>query len=63
MKLKQHSFDEIEIIDPGPRKGSFGVHLDGDSMEQKFKAEQLVHKASFNGPRKTCQDIQSLRCP
>ena len=60
MKLKQHSFDEIEIIDPGPRKGSFGVHLDGDSMEQKFKDEQLVHKASFNGPRKTCQDIQSL---
>ena len=40
--LDDENFDEIEIFDHVPRKASFGVHLDGDSMEPRFKDEQLV---------------------
>ncbi len=40
--LDDENFDEIEIFDHVPRRTSFGVHLDGDSMEPRFKDEQLV---------------------
>ena len=40
--LDDENFDEIEVFDPVPRKATFGVHLDGDSMEPRFKNEQLV---------------------
>lgn len=35
-------FNEVEIYDHVPRKADFGVYLDGDSMEPRFKNEQLV---------------------
>ncbi|MCR4903151.1 MAG: XRE family transcriptional regulator [Butyrivibrio sp.] len=40
--LDDENFDEIEIFDPVPKKASFGVHIDGDSMEPRFKNQQLV---------------------
>lgn len=40
--LDDENFDEIEVFDHVPKKASFGVHLDGDSMEPRFKDEQLV---------------------
>jgi phage repressor protein C with HTH and peptisase S24 domain len=40
--LDDENFDVVEIFEHVPRKASFGVHLDGDSMEPKFKDEQLV---------------------
>jgi len=40
--LDDENFDVIEIFDHVPGKASFGVHLDGDSMEPRFKDEQLV---------------------
>jgi len=40
--IDDENFDEVEIYDHVPRKATFGVYLDGDSMEPRFKDEQLV---------------------
>ena len=40
--LDDENFDEIEIFDHVPRKASFGVHLDGDSMEPRYHDKQAV---------------------
>ncbi|SFB31049.1 Phage repressor protein C, contains Cro/C1-type HTH and peptisase s24 domains [Acetitomaculum ruminis DSM 5522] len=40
--IDDENFDEVEIYDQVPRKATFGVYLDGDSMEPRFKDEQLV---------------------
>ncbi len=40
--IDDENFDEVEIYDRVPRKATFGVYLDGDSMEPRFKDEQLV---------------------
>lgn len=40
--LDDENFEELEIFEPVPKKASFGVYLDGDSMEPGFKNEQLV---------------------
>ena len=40
--IEDENFDEVEIYDYVPKKASFGVYLDGDSMEPEFKDEQLV---------------------
>lgn len=40
--IDDENFDEVEIYDSVPRKADFGVYLDGDSMEPKYKNEQLV---------------------
>lgn len=40
--IDDENFDEVEIYDYVPRKATFGVYLDGDSMEPRFKDEQLV---------------------
>ena len=40
--IDDDNFDEVEIYDHVPRKATFGVYLDGDSMEPRFKDEQLV---------------------
>lgn len=40
--IDDEKFDEVEIYDHVPRKATFGVYLDGDSMEPQFKDEQLV---------------------
>ena len=40
--IDEENFDEVEIYDYVPKKATFGVYLDGDSMEPKFKDEQLV---------------------
>ena len=40
--IDDENFDEVEIYDYVPKKASFGVYLDGDSMEPAFKDEQLV---------------------
>lgn len=40
--IEDEIFEEVEITEPVPEKASFGVHLDGDSMEPRFKNEELV---------------------
>jgi phage repressor protein C with HTH and peptisase S24 domain len=40
--LDEENFEEVEISDPVPEKASFGVYLDGDSMEPRFKNGSLV---------------------
>ncbi|SFG70432.1 Peptidase S24-like [Oribacterium sp. WCC10] len=40
--LDDENFEELEIFDQVPKKASFGVYLDGDSMEPGFKNEQLI---------------------
>jgi len=40
--LDDENFTEMEVYDPVPPKADFGVYLDGDSMEPRFKNEQLV---------------------
>ena len=40
--IDDENFDEVEIYDHVPRKATFGVYLDGDSMEPRFKDKQLV---------------------
>ena len=40
--IDDDNFEEVEIRDYVPRKASFGVYLDGDSMEPNFKDGQLV---------------------
>ena len=40
--LDDENFEEIEVYDPVPAKADFGVYLDGDSMEPRFKNEELV---------------------
>jgi SOS-response transcriptional repressor LexA len=40
--LDDENFTEMEVFDPVPPKADFGVYLDGDSMEPRFKNEQLV---------------------
>ena len=40
--LDEEIFEEMEIYDPVPSKADFGIYIDGDSMEPRFKNEQLV---------------------
>ena len=40
--IDDENFEDVEIFTHVPRKASFGVYLDGDSMEPKFKNEELV---------------------
>ena len=40
--LDEEIFEEMEIYDPVPPKADFGIYIDGDSMEPRFKDEQLV---------------------
>ncbi len=40
--LDEENFEEVEIYDPVPDKASFGVYLDGDSMEPRFANGSLV---------------------
>jgi phage repressor protein C with HTH and peptisase S24 domain len=40
--LDDENFTETEVYEPVPEKADFGVYLDGDSMEPRFKNEQLV---------------------
>lgn len=40
--IDDENFEDVEIYTHVPRKASFGVYLDGDSMEPKFKNEELV---------------------
>lgn len=40
--IDDENFEEVEIYTHVPRKASFGVYLDGDSMEPEFKNEELV---------------------
>lgn len=40
--IDDENFDEVEIYDHVPSKATFGVYLDGDSMEPRFKNKELV---------------------
>ncbi len=40
--LDNENFEEVEIYDPVPKRADFGVRLNGDSMEPRFKNEELV---------------------
>lgn len=40
--IDEENFDEVEIYDHVPSKATFGVYLDGDSMEPRFKNKELV---------------------
>ncbi len=40
--LDEENFTELDIYDPVPKKADFGVYLDGDSMEPRFKNGELV---------------------
>ncbi len=40
--IDDENFEEVDIYTYVPRKADFGVYLDGDSMEPKFKNEELV---------------------
>ena len=40
--IDDENFDEVEIYDHVPNKATFGVYLDGDSMEPRFKNKELV---------------------
>ncbi|MCR4947269.1 MAG: XRE family transcriptional regulator [Lachnospiraceae bacterium] len=40
--LDDENFTETEIYEPVPEKADFGVYLDGDSMEPRFKNGQLI---------------------
>lgn len=40
--IDDDNFDEVEIYDHVPSKATFGVYLDGDSMEPRFKNKELV---------------------
>lgn len=35
--LDDENFTETEVYEPVPEKADFGVYLDGDSMEPRFK--------------------------
>ena len=40
--LDEENFEEVEVNGPVPEKASFGVYLDGDSMEPRFGDGSLV---------------------
>ena len=40
--LDDENFTEMEVYEPVPKKADFGVYLDGDSMEPRFKNGQLI---------------------
>ena len=40
--LDDENFTETEVYEPVPEKADFGVYLDGDSMEPRFKNGQLI---------------------
>lgn len=40
--LDDENFEEVDVYEPVPSKADFGVHLNGDSMEPRFKNEELV---------------------
>lgn len=40
--IDEENFEEIDIYDPVPEKASFGVYLDGDSMEPVFQNGELI---------------------
>ena len=40
--LDDENFTETEVYEPIPEKADFGVYLDGDSMEPRFKNGQLI---------------------
>ena len=40
--LDDENFAETEVFEPVPEKADFGVYLDGDSMEPRFKNGQLI---------------------
>ena len=40
--LDDENFTETEVYEPVPEKADFGVYLDGDSMEPRFKSGQLI---------------------
>lgn len=40
--LDEENFEEVDIYEPVPNHADFGVHLHGDSMEPRFKNEELV---------------------
>ena len=46
--MDDENFEELDIYDPVPEKAEFGVHLNGNSMEPRFKDQELVWFQSVN---------------
>ena len=40
--ISDENFEEVDIYEPVPEKASFGVYLDGDSMEPEFQNGDLI---------------------